>query len=70
VTDGEPPVLKLKTPSWPGMVMYICNPSTKETKVGGSSLPGQPGSHGKTLSQTTKSQRPVTHVYNPSYLEG
>jgi hypothetical protein len=35
----------LKTYSWTGMVVHICNPSTQEIKVVGSQVQGQPGLH-------------------------
>jgi hypothetical protein len=34
-----------------GVVVHICNPSTQEAEAGGSSVPGQPGTHRETLSQ-------------------
>jgi hypothetical protein len=37
--------------------VHICNPSTKEAEVEGWRVPGQPGLHGKTLSQNKKKKR-------------
>jgi hypothetical protein len=49
--------LQLAFKDEPGIVVYICNPSTQAAKAGRSQVPGQPELYSQTLSQKVKKWR-------------